>query len=329
VDLYIYGVIGDEGITSKQVIDQLQGVDEVTVHINSQGGEVFAGFAIANTLATIPNSTAIIEGVCASIATVIASSCKIVKMHSNAQYMIHNASVGISGNKSELQKSAAVLSAMDEKIIDSYNSRISIPERELVKMMDAETWMSAEEALAKGFVDEIIEPKYKAVASINFNTNDMKFLDLVKNALSGAKNMIEMKLADGKAVVIEAEPGQEVGASVTVEGQPAPVGEHALEGGKVLVVTEAGKVAEIKEAQVAPAEPVEDKMKELEKAILEIAAKVNSFANVKPVDFEAKLSEAITSLKAEIKTGHRPDKKAVDAVTTKMSPADNYLNRNK
>lgn len=315
MEVYIYGEIGSNGVTLKQISDQIKGAEKVTVHINSPGGEVFEGIAISNILKTIPESEAIIEGLCASISTVIASSCKVVKMYPNAQYMIHNAWVGTEGDKNQLRKQIDMLSIMDKQIMEAYTSKTSLNSNDIQTLMDAETWMTADEAKEKGFIDEIIQPEYKAVAKLNLES--MKFFDKINNLLSGVKNMIELKLADGKTVSIEAEPGAEVGAAVMVDGAPAPVGEHPLEDGRVLVVVEEGKVAEIKLPAPAKTEdPMEDRFKQLENAIEEIAAKLGAFGSVEK-KIENKLAEEITALKSQIVGTHKPSIKKVEKVTSK------------
>jgi hypothetical protein len=235
-------------------------------------------------------------------------------------------------DKNDAAKMLSVLSSSSEDLLNFYAKETGNTVEALRPYMDKQTSLVGDEPLSFGFATKKNEEDL--VLAILHNNKTMSKLDeLIKNikAFAGVTAMIEMKLADGKAVVIEAEPGQEVGASVMVEGQPAPVGEHPLEGGKVLVVTEAGKVAEIKEA-AAPVEVEDKKYEELKANVDKLTLAVSGLvdAQVKAnANVVASLEEKIVALRSEIKTGHLPEKKKVEAVSQKMSPADNYLNRNK
>ena len=157
-EIFIYDEIGYFGHTAKGFADDLQelDVDELTVHINSPGGDIFDGLAIYQALknhkATV---TIMIDGLAASIASVIAMAGDKVVMAPKATMMIHDGwSVGV-GNAAELRKMADVLDKESEIIASVYADRSAQPVDFWRDRMRDETWYNAEEALAAGLVDEI------------------------------------------------------------------------------------------------------------------------------------------------------------------------------
>lgn len=177
IDINIYGPVVDfswwnEGVTTpQQVQTALKSVgngDQVNVHINSPGGSVFAGQAIHNILKDHPaNITVHIDGLAASIASVIAMAGNKIIMPPGAMMMIHNPLVGMYGSymASEMRKTADFLDKTKESLVATYTSRQTKKSKdEIVALMDAETWFTAQDAFDNGFADEI-----KGVAPINAN----------------------------------------------------------------------------------------------------------------------------------------------------------------
>lgn len=164
-DIYIYGDIvsdswKDSDVTAKSFVDDLKKCKgSATVHLNSGGGDVFQALAIANSLKNYSGDVTIsVEGICASAATIIAcGSGGHVKAASNSIFMIHNPAVGLIGfyDADELSKVQNSLSTVTESIIATYESRIK--GGDIRSMIKAETWMTATEAQALGFVDEITD----------------------------------------------------------------------------------------------------------------------------------------------------------------------------
>ncbi len=138
-------------------LESLGGRD-VTVRINSAGGDVFAAHAIHNQLVAYKGKvTVIIDGLAASAATIIAVAADRVIMPSNALFMIHNPAIGLSDyyDEEELATAAKALKTIKSSIVAAYRKRCKVSAEELAAMMDAETWMGAAECLERGFVDEI------------------------------------------------------------------------------------------------------------------------------------------------------------------------------
>lgn len=172
VDVYIYDEIGagfwSEGFTAKDFANDLKAekdVEQVVVHLNSPGGDVFDGVAIYNTLSKHPARVDIeIEGMALSIASVIAMAGDTVNMAENAMFMIHDPWTIAMGPADDLRKQADVLDKVKESIITSYVRRTEKDADEISALMSAETWMTAKEAEEFGFVDEVTAPASRMAA---------------------------------------------------------------------------------------------------------------------------------------------------------------------
>lgn len=170
--LHIYGDIyqtfddwlsGEEGNTAKgiqQFLEANKGVDGIDVYINSMGGDVFEGTAIANQLRRFDgNVTVTVDGFACSIASVIAMAGDEVRMPRNATMMIHNMWTGICGNASELRKMADDLDVLMEanKTIYLDKAGDKLDYDKLTEMLDAETWLTAEQCVEYGLADTVLD----------------------------------------------------------------------------------------------------------------------------------------------------------------------------
>lgn len=132
----------------------------VTIHLDSEGGSVTDGLAMYNAIMQHEGEVTVhIDTIAASIATVIACAADKVVMNSNAKYMVHRCWTVAMGNCKDFRSTADIMELMDKDISRAYSERTGRGEDEMLAMMDAETWMSAEDALAQGFVDEVYEVK--------------------------------------------------------------------------------------------------------------------------------------------------------------------------
>lgn len=162
-DIYLYDEISPylPDSNAKDVITQLQalsGVKLLNVRINSPGGSVFEGMAIYNALLRHPGDVHVwIDGVAASIASVIAMAGKVVHMSDNAMFMIHNPSGVVLGTSEDLRKTADVLDQLKDNIINVYQTRTGASREQLAKQMDDESWFTAEEAVKAKFVDKVVK----------------------------------------------------------------------------------------------------------------------------------------------------------------------------
>lgn len=167
------GPIGDfeGGISADDFRDCLkehEGAD-VTIHLDSEGGVVSEGLAMYNAIMQHDGEVTIhIDTLAASIATVIACAADKVIINSNAKFMVHRCWTMAMGNCKDFRSTADIMEMMDKDIAATYVERTGKDEASIIAMMDAETWMDADEALAQGFVHEVnkIERKPKAEASL-------------------------------------------------------------------------------------------------------------------------------------------------------------------
>lgn len=164
-EVWLYDQVGaslwGEGITAKAFQKELSSmgpVNTIAVHINSPGGDVFDGFAIYNQLRQHPATIEVmVDGVAASIASVIAMAADAGKlsMAKNAMMMIHNPQGAAWGDEQEMERVAALLRTVKGNLTATYVDRTGADESRVADMMDAETWMTAEDAVALGFADAV------------------------------------------------------------------------------------------------------------------------------------------------------------------------------
>lgn len=167
IEIYIYGEIGFWGVTSGDFIRDLKevddGVSQVLVHFDTVGGDLFDGIAIHNTLRALgARCTGQIDGACFSAGSVAVCGAHKVRMADNAMFMIHNPWTWMAGDSDELRKMADMMDKAFEGIVASYQHRaLNIDDAELRRMINDTTWLTANEAKAHGFVDEVfgeVEP---------------------------------------------------------------------------------------------------------------------------------------------------------------------------
>jgi len=158
VDIYIFDEIGAYGLNAQSFIDEIKPYKNspLNIHINCVGGDVFDGMAIYNIIKKrTAKTTAYIEGIAASMGSVIALAADNVVMAENSLFMIHNAWGGAMGEAKEMKKTAKLLDKISGEIADIYVKKTKLPYNKVEEMMDEETWLNAEEAYELGFVDSI------------------------------------------------------------------------------------------------------------------------------------------------------------------------------
>lgn len=160
--LYIRGVIA-EGYEANaaDIIYCINSADHnqpLNIRFNTPGGDVFVGKEIAAAIKNYPGKTiGHVDSLCASAGTSIAISCDEVEMSKGAFFMIHNAHGLAFGDKTDLRNRADLMEKVELSIVDDYTTKTGKPADEVVAMMEAETWMDCEEALAHGFIDRVAE----------------------------------------------------------------------------------------------------------------------------------------------------------------------------
>jgi ATP-dependent protease ClpP protease subunit len=182
VEIYIIDFIGDWideyydfGVTAKSFVEQLaqlsDAVTTIRLHVNSPGGDVFAALNIANALRDQRASKkrtveVLIDGLAASAASILIMAGNTIRIGDNALVMVHNPWWVAIGSAADMRKAADNLEKIRETIIATYRWQSSLSEEALGALMDAETWMDADEAVANGFATEKIEG-LKAAASLD------------------------------------------------------------------------------------------------------------------------------------------------------------------
>lgn len=197
-ELLIYGPISDESwwgdeVTPKQFkedLDALGDIDTLNIYINSSGGDVFAGQAIYSIISRHKAQKIVyIDGLAASIASIIAMAGDLVVMPKNAMMMIHNPWTIAMGNAQDFRKLADDLDKIRESLIAAYQGKSNLDREKIIELMDAETWLTADEALEYGLVDEVEKEKQLA-ASI-----DKSFMKMYRNV---PKNLVKEEKIEQK-----------------------------------------------------------------------------------------------------------------------------------
>lgn len=180
--------------------------DDIQVNIASNGGDVFAASEIFTMLKSAnANVTVNIQGLAASAASVIAMAGDTVKISPTAQIMIHQASVMAGGNKDDLTHEATVLDGIDQSIAGAYAQKTGMSEDDLLNMMAQETWLTASDAIDKGFADEIMFVEDKMPAFSNTTANIVP-----KSAVNKLMNLISKSEMTSKLEVHKAKNSQPV-----------------------------------------------------------------------------------------------------------------------
>ena len=214
-EINIYADIGMWGITAEEFKKDFSAIgkkDDVDVHLNSYGGEVFDGFAIYNTLNDHEgNVNIIVDGIAASIASVIAMAGDTITMHKNAMLMIHNPAVCVLGEADDLRKEADVLDKIKGQAVSMYRTHATeLSEQDIADLMDDVTYMTADEAKEWGFVDSVIgtieieEPETNTKLTVPINYRKNVFTNKIPAATQKTAKEVSMKCPKcGKHDVLE------------------------------------------------------------------------------------------------------------------------------
>ena len=206
-ELYIYGDIvshkwDDTDVTVKDFAEDLKALGDLktlNIYLNSLGGSVFQGQAIYSILKRhSAHKNVYIDGIAASIASVIAMAGDTILMPKNAMVMIHNPWTFVMGNSADLRKEADALDKIRESMIVAYMDKIQdkASEEQLAELLDAETWLSAQDCFDRGFCDEILDAKEIAASCL-----DSEMLSNYKNTPDSIKNLqkgVDCLSDDGK-----------------------------------------------------------------------------------------------------------------------------------
>ncbi len=238
-DVYIFDEIGTYGITAQEFITDIKDLKDtpINLRINSLGGDVFDGMAMYNVIKRREAKTTVyIEGIAASIATIISLGADEVVMAENSLFMIHNAWGGTMGEAKDMRKTADTLEKITGELTDIYRKKTGLSYDALAEMMDEETWLNANEALEMGFIDTISDSikvaakydvsKFKNITqeeiqnklSININnkkmTNELKewFNNKVEEIVTAVKGDIKVSadVAEQTAITVNLGDNDEI-----------------------------------------------------------------------------------------------------------------------
>jgi ATP-dependent protease ClpP protease subunit len=218
------GVVGLD-FTAQSIAEQLEGANDVRLVINSPGGFLFEGMAIYNVLKDHAGHITARIDLAASAASLIAMAAEHISMpESSSVMMIHEVQGGAYGSKRDMRSQADTAEQLEQIIIGIYEQRTGIDRPQLLQMLEAETWMDAEECVRLGFADEVLRPSrtnlihvvmsaLKAEASAPGTMNLSTFCAKV-DSLQKKVNNIPKALESAKSLKdIEATLRDEVGLS--------------------------------------------------------------------------------------------------------------------
>lgn len=184
----------DDTISAKAVKDSLDNVKEdIVIRLNSGGGDVFEGIEIYNYLKSLSNHITIeVTALAASAASLVAMAGDKIIIRTGANMMVHEASTMAFGNKSDIQKTLNALTAIDTSIVDIYHDRTGLDRDEIDNLIANETWLTADEAINKGFADEkssrkSVEKQKEGVS----NLKDSKYIARLKEQQKIINAMID------------------------------------------------------------------------------------------------------------------------------------------
>lgn len=280
--IYIFGDIyndqsqyaSDYGIISlRNVVDQINSIpaaDELVVHIHSRGGDVSEGFAIYDALVGSGKKvTTIIEGLCASIATVPALAGSTRKMTENSDLMIHNPwgdPFSMDGfTADDYEKRAEEIRVAEDKLVAFYIKHTGADESLIRSMMNDETFMQADKALEMKFITDIVT-EVKAMAllkgkSTNQNKTQMskskQIIDSLKSAIKalGGSTALTLSTTDGKSLeIVQDGDTPKEGSEVKIDNKAATDGDYILSSGQTITVA-GGKITKVEATPAQAAAP--------------------------------------------------------------------------
>lgn len=185
-DAWVYEYFGIECCSPKKVNDAIAKAngEKLDVYINSGGGSIFAGSEIYSALRAYTGQVEIhVTGIAASAASVIACAGKS-DISPTAMLMVHNVSSTAAGDYHDMDKESEILQKANETIAAAYVAKTGMSEKDALKMMDKETWLSAKDAVKIGLIDKIAEPKnLQLVAAYNSPMLSPETIEKIRNTL--------------------------------------------------------------------------------------------------------------------------------------------------
>ena len=208
-DGWIYDYFGIENTTPKKIRDALAETDKpVTVEINSGGGDLFAGNEIYYMLHERDSVTVDIVGMAASAATIIACGGKTVRAVPGLQYMIHNVSCGAYGDYNEMDKTSEILQNANVSVSNIYQLKTGMSEKELLKLMNEESWFDAKRAKELGFIDEIIgENKKRTLNNAFCQILSDEVKERIRSTVSNPEELKDLEIKQKQLTLLKLKGG--------------------------------------------------------------------------------------------------------------------------
>ncbi len=201
-EVRIYDEIGFFGITADDFVKELAAITAPQIHvaINSPGGDVFDGIAIYNALRNHPATvTTRVDSLAASAASLIVQAGEHRTMFDSSQMMIHEAWGVAIGNASEMREFADILEMQDEIIADIYASASGKEASIFRDLMAKETWLRAEEAVAQGLADEVVEPGASdSIAKRTLRDEIEDTMGVVSSTIDSVERVAALRAEKGK-----------------------------------------------------------------------------------------------------------------------------------
>jgi len=216
--LEIFGEIGERGFALRDFMAAIGGmqISTLDIDLNSPGGDPLEAFAIHDAIKALSARVTVnIIGVAASAATIIAAAADRVTITENSRYLVHESSSTMKGKKGDMMDTADTLGKIDAQMLSVYVKRTGKPSGELEALMKKDTFLSAEEALMWGFVDEIISSNNLKIAAMSEQTTPVALTAEEKEEM----NALKAELAKMKAKLAEYEKEEEAKKAKAAEEQ--------------------------------------------------------------------------------------------------------------
>ena len=257
--------------------------EEVEIDINSPGGDVYGGISIANQIRQLAAeghaTTAVVQGIAASIASVIMAACEKIKMYKSSIVMIHNCWTTVQGNSEALRKEADTMDKINEAILSFYRSKFDLSDEELKRLMDEETWITGGDVGTFKLSAEIVDSEEEF--NIAAKLANSHFKNMPKELRNLMENKTEDKAVEDKLVITVAEePDEEKKEPETPDTEEPDTPD-----------TEEPDTEEPDEEKVTKAEA--------DKRVSGMQAKMQGKINDLKADFDARIKEFQNQLKAK------------------------------
>lgn len=273
--------------------------EEVEIDINSPGGDVYGGISIANQIRQLAAeghaTTAVVQGIAASIASVIMAACEKIKMYKSSIVMIHNCWTTVQGNSEALRKEADTMDKINEAILSFYRSKFGLSDEELKRLMDEETWITGGDIETFKLSAEIVDSEEEF--NIAAKLANSHFKNMPKELRNLMENKTEDKPVEDKLVITVAEEPDEEKTETgpeTEEPEDPDTKEDPED-------PEDPEEPDTKEDPEETEDPEEEKVTkaEVEKRVSGMQAKMQGKINDLKADFDARIKEFQNQLKAK------------------------------